>query len=126
MTGMNLAPIHEDDLVMLYVGAVVGEDCWLRPDQVARMSDLQAAMADDRDRRQRLRALMRSAAGDVDGRWYAANTREPIRDETLRECLVRLGAVRERAGLATTLPLPKYAMAPEFVALFHSSLRGDS
>ena len=36
--------------VMLYVGAVDGEECWLRPDQVTRMSDAQAALADDQDR----------------------------------------------------------------------------
>ena len=108
--------------VMLYVGAVEGEDCWLRPDQVTRMSDIQAAMADDQDRTDWLEVSMRSAAGHIDGRWYAANTREPIRDETLREGLVRLGAVKEREGLATTSPLPRYALTPEFVVLFDPSL----
>ena len=111
--------------VMLYIGAVDGEDCWLRPDQVTRMSDAQAALADDRERTRWLAASMRAAAGDIDGRWYAANTREPIRDETLREGLVRIGAVKEREGLPTTSPLPRYALTPEFAALFGPNLTGE-
>ena len=108
--------------VMLYVGAVDGEDRWLRPDQVTRMSDSQAALSGNQLRTDWTRLSMRPAAGDIEGKWYAANTREPIRDETLREGLVRLGAVKEREGLATTSPLPRYALTPEFVALFDPSL----
>ena len=36
--------------VMLYIGAVEGTECWLRPDQVTRMTDAQAALANDQDR----------------------------------------------------------------------------
>lgn len=108
--------------VMLYVGAIDGEECWLRPDQVTRMSDAQAALAGHGDRSEWLAVSMRPAAGHIEGRWYAANTREPIRDETLREGLVRIGAVREREGLATTSPLPRYALTPEFATLFDPSL----
>ena len=46
----------------------------------------------------------------------------PIRDETLREGLVRLGAVIERKGLPTTSPLPRYALAAHFAALLHPEL----
>ena len=92
--------------VMLYIGAVEGAECWLRPDQVTRMTDAQAALATDQDREAWLAESMRPAAGYIEGRWYAANTREPIRDETLREGLVRMGAVKERQGLPTTSPLP--------------------
>ena len=105
--------------VMLYIGAVVGAERWLRPDQVTRMTDAQAALHEDAERDDWQRASMRPAAGNIDGRWYAANTREPIRDETLREGLVRLGAVEEREGLPTTSPLPRYALARGFAALFH-------
>ncbi len=69
---------------------------------------------------------MRPAAGYVEGRWYAANTREPIRDETLREGLVRLGAVKERDGLPTTSPRPRYALAEEFARLFDPGLTGQA
>ena len=112
--------------VMQYIGAVEGAECWLRPDQVTRMTDAQAALADDQDREAWLTESMRLAAGYIEGRWYAANTREPIRDETLREGLVRMGAVKERQGLPTTSPLPRYALAAEFARLFDSGLTGEA
>ena len=71
--------------VMLYIGALEGTECWLRPDQVTRMTDAQATLAEDQDREAWVAESMRPAAGYIEGRWYAANTREPIRDETLRE-----------------------------------------
>ena len=111
--------------VMLYVGAVEDSDCWLRPDQVTRMTDSQAALTSDRERRVWLRESMRPAAGNIVGRWYAANTREPIRDETLRAGLVRVGAVTERGDLATTSPLPRYALTRDFASLFDPGLVGD-
>ena len=43
-------------------------------------------------------------------------------DETLREGLVRLGAVQEREGLPTTSPRPRYALTADFAALFHLNL----
>ena len=111
--------------VMLYIGAIEGAECWLRPDQVTRMTDAQTVLAEDEDREAWLAESMRPAAGYIEGRWYAANTREPIRDETLREGLVRMGAVKEREGLPTTSPLPRYALAEEFARLFDSGLTGE-
>jgi hypothetical protein len=43
-------------------------------------------------------------------RWFHDNTREPIRDETLRDGLVRIGAVVTRSGLATTSSKGRYAL----------------
>ena len=78
--------------VMLYIGAVEAAGSWVRPDQVTRMTDAQAGLAKDADRELWREESMRSDADSIAGRWYAANTREPIRDETLREGLVRMGA----------------------------------
>lgn len=108
--------------VLLYMGAVEGADRWLRPNQVTRMTDAQAASTGDADREVWAGESMRPAAGDIEGRWYATDTREPIRDETLREGLVRTGAVKERGGLPTTSPLPRYALAQGFTALFDPAL----
>jgi hypothetical protein len=58
-------------------------------------------------------------------RWYADNTREPIRDETLRDGLVGIGAVLRREDLPTTSGAPKYALRKEFAALFDPALVGD-
>ena len=112
--------------VMLYIGAVAGEERWLRPDQVTRMTDAQATVQHHGERDTWLRESMSPSAGNIDGRWYAANTREPIRDETLREGLVRLGAVTEREGLPTTSPLPRYALAAHFAALFLPDLADET
>lgn len=57
-------------------------------------------------------------------RWYADNTREPIRDETLRDGLVAIGAVTRREDLATTSGLPKYALKADFAVLFNPGLVG--
>ena len=112
--------------VMLYIGAVEDAGCWLRPDQVTRMTDAQTTFAEDADREAWLIGSMRASGGNIAGRWYAANTREPIRDETLREGLVRLGAVKEREGLPTTSPRPRYALALEFASLFDARLTGQT
>ncbi len=109
--------------VMLYLGAIEGTDRWLRPDQVTRMTDQQAGSIDEAARQAWTLESMRSV-GNIEGRWYAANTREPIRDETLREGLVRMGAVKEREGLPTTSPSPRYALAGGFAALFDPALSG--
>jgi hypothetical protein len=63
----------------------------------------------------------------VQGRWYAQNTREPIRDETLRNGLIPLGAIVERPGVPTTSSRPRYALAADFVELLlrlHADRRG--
>ena len=111
--------------VMLYIGAVEGAKRWLRPDQVTRMTDAQAILTGEADRKAWLETSMLPTTGNIEGRWYAANTREPIRDETLREGLVRTGAVKEREGLPTTSPLPRYALASGFAELFVPGLTGQ-
>ena len=111
---------------MLYVGALEGTERWLRPDQVTRMTDHQAASTNEEDRIAWREASLRPTHESIAGRWYAANTREPIRDETLREGLVRTGAVQERGDLPTTSPRPRYALAPAFAALFDPALAGEA
>lgn len=109
--------------VMLYVGAVEGTDRWLRPDQVTKMTGLQAAATADNERLTWAQeSLIPGKMKDVAGRWYAQNTREPIRDETLRSGLVLTGAVVERSGLPTTSAKPRYALNREFAALFDESI----
>lgn len=104
--------------VMFYVGAVEGTGTWIRPDQITRMSDAQAARTDDADRRDWTAASLKKKAHGSADRWYATNTREPIRDETLRNSLQPVGAVVERAGLAKTSASPRWAVAAEFATLF--------
>ena len=111
--------------VMLYVGAVVGDDRWIRPDQVTRMTDEQAVRTGEDHRRDWTSESLRRIRGEVANRWYAGNTREPIRDETLREGLIRTGAVVEREGLPTTSSKPRYALSADFADLFRPDLIGE-
>lgn len=109
--------------VMLYVDAVEGSEHWLRPDQVTKMTDSQAAQTTDDERLSWSKlSLVPGGMKDVSGCWYAQNTREPIRDETLRSGLILTGAVIERTGLPTTSARPRYALNREFASLFAEDL----
>jgi len=109
--------------VMLYVGAVERTGVFLRPNQVTRMTDTQAAMWSDPERRAWTQASLSKARRTADG-WYATDTREPIRDETLRDGLVPVGAVLVRVNLPTTSALPRYCLAEPFAKLFHPGVSG--
>lgn len=109
----------------LYIGAVEGAGRYLGPVHVYRMTTQQAANSAD-DAREAYAADVpkgRSVPGD---RWYADNTREPIRDETLRDGLVGVGAVMQRQDLPTTSGSPRYALKADFAALFDPALRGTT
>ena len=111
--------------VFLYGYAIEGEDRWLRPTAVTDMTDRQARRLDRRDRELWLETVQgRHRPRTVRGRWYGENTRESIRDETLR-LFVELGVVVERPGLATTSPKPRYALRRSFLALCEPGLSGD-
>jgi hypothetical protein len=111
--------------VMLYVGAVEGADIWLRPDQVTRMTNRQAARTGSGERFAWAGASLKSSKREIRGRWYAVNTRESIRDDTIRAGLIANGVVIEREGLATTSPAPRYALEKQFAPLFSPRLTGE-
>lgn len=111
---------------MLYIGAIAGHDRYLGPIHVYRMSGIQAARSDEASRLAYANDVLKRAYTIPDDRWYADNTREPIRDETLREGLVNIGAAIARDDLPTTSSKPRYALIPEFSALFDPALTGDA
>lgn len=103
---------------MLYIGAVEGTGVLLGPVHVYRMTDQQAADGSD-DARHNYRSNLRKRNFTIPGkRWYADNTREPIRDETLREGLIAVGAVIEDKTVSTTAGAPRYALRNGLAALF--------
>lgn len=109
----------------LYIDAIEGSDEWLGPKHVYRMTEEQAAQTDGVSRAAYV-ATIRNPKGVVSGaRWYADNTREGIRDDTLREGLVAIGAVIERAGVPTTSSKPRYALTADFADLFNPALEGE-
>jgi hypothetical protein len=109
---------------MLYVGAVEGRDVYLAPKHVYRMSDKQALLTTDAERRHYQVDCLKPGYQAVGIPWYADNTREPIRDETLREALAPVGAVAQLAHLATTSNKPRHFLLADFAALFNPSLAG--
>ena len=111
--------------VALYIGAVEGADRYLGPIHVYRMTKERAAQADVAMRLSYTKDT-RKKDGIAGARWYADNTREPIRDETLREGLVEVGAVTARGDLPTTSSKPRYALRSAFAALFNPALDGEA
>lgn len=109
----------------VYIGAVEGSGRYLGPVHVYRMTTEQAAKANDADRLGYAAAVLKKKVQVEGARWYADNTREPIRDETLRDGLVAIGAVTRREDLPTTSGLPRYALKAEFAALFDPALEGE-
>lgn len=112
--------------VMLYVGAVAGMGRFLAPKHVYRMTEERALQADPGERLRYGDDALRPRYTPIGTRWYADNTREPIRDETLREGLVDLGAVIVRTDLPTTSGKPRYALEEGFAGLFDPHLTGDA
>jgi hypothetical protein len=106
----------------LYIGAVENSGRYLGPVHVYRMTAEQSEVTDEAERAAYAKTVL---GGQVPGRrWYADNTREPIRDETLRDGLVAIGAITRREDLPTTSGLPRYALRTDFAALFDPALTG--
>lgn len=102
---------------MLYIDAVDGQEWKLAPVHVYRMSDGQAKLQGVEERR-----LYREMVGNRKyrtkrKRWMADNSREAVRDESMR-ALVLAGAVRRDDNVATTSSHGRYVLEREFAALF--------
>lgn len=107
---------------MLYVGAVEGTGRYLAPKQVYRMTETQARRTEGHERLRYAEHSLRPGFIARGRRWYLDNTREPIRDETLRDGLISVGAVIVRPGVPTTSGRPRYALRESFAALFDPHL----
>jgi hypothetical protein len=107
---------------MLYIGAIEGVDVWLAPKQVVRMTDAQASKADARSRETYSTRSLKPGFRPAGKPWYSENSREQIRDETIRQGLIVNNAVAERPGLSTTSSKPRYALRADFAGLFAPTL----
>lgn len=110
----------------LYARAVEGLDRWIRPNQVCRMTDVQAFLLDDATREAwYVQSGKNGYVPPAGAPWFADTTREPIRDETIGEGFIPVRAVIERKGLATTSSKGRYALEADFAALFAPALSDD-
>lgn len=110
--------------VFLYGGMVEGSGLLLRPSHIYFFTKDQALLLSGEERMAWLENSKRKGFRPAGVRWYADNTREPIRDETLRLGLVDIGAVDKIAGVATTSSNPIYFMRQDFTKLFDPNLVG--
>lgn len=109
----------------LYIGAVEGDEIYLGPKHVYRMTHEQAVIADSAARIAYRKVSNPNGPEVLGRRWYADTTREPIRDETLREGLVAVGAIVAITSVPTTSSKPRYALKADFARLFDPALCDD-
>jgi hypothetical protein len=111
---------------MLYIGAIEGTDQWVAPKQIVRMTDLQAARQDEKARHSYVTGSLKPGFQPKGKTWYQENSREQIRDETIRQGFITNNAILERPGLATTSSKPRYALRADFAALFDPAFSGNA
>ena len=88
--------------VMIYCMAIEGLDRWIRPSQVTNMTDEQSQKIDSNERENWYNLTLKPGVMKENvNTWYADNTREPIRDETLRYGLIQNNAVIENPNIKT-------------------------
>ncbi|TPM94690.1 restriction endonuclease [Mesorhizobium sp. B2-1-3A] len=106
----------------LYVNAVEGSGILLAPKHVYRMTEEQTGQTADADRLSYAAEIMK-ANGKVPGnRWYEDNSREGVRDDTIREAFVVVGAVLDDDTVPTTSGKGRYSLQTAFAALFDPAL----
>jgi hypothetical protein len=111
--------------VGLYGGFVEGNLRWFRPSTVIRFSEEQAA-DNTIEARVAWLASCHTAGHKAKGQqWYADNTREPVRDDYIRNRAIPIGIIIKREGVAPTSPAPIYAFSSGFAALFDPGLQDD-
>lgn len=111
---------------MLYIGAVEGGDVYFSPKHLYRMTEEQSQKTSDEERMEYRKNVERPGFHMSGKRWYHDNTREPIRDETLKEGLVALDVVKVDEKIPTTSSKPRYFLARSFADLFDSKLSGQA
>jgi hypothetical protein len=109
---------------MLYTGALVGTGRVIGPKHVYGMTDDQALKTGDADRLEYAMKGGRPGWRPKGKPWYADTTRETIRDDTIRSGLVPVGAAVPAELVITTSSTPRYALLPDFAALFDPKLAG--
>jgi hypothetical protein len=119
---------------LVYVGAT-GADRMARPMMVMQMDSQTAMFRNDEDRLAWHRAAQRSARAidalaaswGITNRqpWYAADSREGIRDETFRVWVAN-GALLTDESISTTSSKSRYFLDPDFAALLDPALDGDA
>jgi hypothetical protein len=108
--------------VFLYGGFIEGKIRFLRPSHIYFFTEEQAKLTSAPNRNQWLSMATRPGYRAQGKRWYADNSRESIRDDLMRNQLLRLGIVHKLSGHAVTSSLPTYYLSKDFAELFDPEL----
>lgn len=113
--------------VFLYGGFIEGSGRFLRPSHVYLFTAEQARSCALAERAAWLAASNRPGFRPPGLRWYADNSRESIRDDLMRNRLLRLGLIAKRSDItvAPTSSKPVYFMRGHFARLFDPRLSGQ-
>jgi hypothetical protein len=110
--------------VILYGGFVQGSGRYLRPSFVYFFTREQAARTSVEERLAWLSSAHKQGHRPDGHRWYADTSREPIRDDLMRNQLLRMGLAHKLPGHATTASRPTWFLDAAFAALFDPALHG--
>lgn len=110
--------------VGLYGAYIEGTEQYFRPSTVIRFGFSQVLMDSDEERMKWISQCQAPGYKAV-GQWYADNTREPLRDDLIRNRAIPIGIIKKREGVATTSPAPIYCLGADFAGLFDPSLNNE-
>lgn len=112
--------------VFLYGDFIEGSDHCLRPSHVYFFTGEQAQKTSHSERTQWRGDAGKPGFRPVGQRWYADNSRESIRDDLMRNTMLRLGIAHKQAGVAVTSSQPIWYLDKDFAALFHPARKGPA
>ncbi|MBC3831577.1 restriction endonuclease [Undibacterium amnicola] len=121
LTGEMAARVY---FVTLYGGFTEGSGRFFRPSTVIRFSLEQSVLTNDLERLTWLSTCQTPGHKPLGKQWYADNTREPLRDDMIRNRAVPIGLIIKREGVAPTSPAPIYALSNDFAKLLSPALQG--
>jgi hypothetical protein len=112
--------------VCLYGGAIEGQDRYMRPSHVYLFTEEQAGLTTDEQRFAWIAEANKQGFRPQGRRWYADTSKEPIRDDLMRNQLLRLGIMQKRPGYSTTASTPINYLSADFAALFAPALTAET
>lgn len=112
--------------VALYGAFITGTKSYFRPGTVLNFSDRQAALVDPAERMAWKAVCNTGRFQPLGHPWYRVGSREPLRDDLLRNRLIPLGVATRRDGYPINSPVPIYSISAEFAALFEPTLSGSA
>ncbi len=111
--------------VFIYGGSVEGFGRYLRPAHVYLFTAEQSQLTSETDRLEWVIRTRRQGYRPAGTSWYADTSKETIRDDLMRNQLLRLGIMQKLPGIQSVSPKPTSYLRADFVALFDPSLAGE-